>query len=136
MDKGSLVIDCSLIVKWFCIEDHSDFALSFLKEAEGGTIKLFAPSIILIEFANVLRKQGRLKSITNEKCINFLIKFIEICKAKIIHLINQEEFILEIFDLASQNNLSYYDGEYLYLAKMLKVDLITFDKNLKKAFNK
>ena len=34
-----------------------------------------------------------------------------------------------------QNNpkkISYYDAEYLYLSKMLNLELLTFDKDLKK----
>ena len=135
MKKESFVIDCSAITKWFLVEEHSESALYFLQKTEKREINLYAPRIILIEFANVMAKQARIKSVPDEKCIKYLTTFLEMCKSKIINIINQEIFILEILDLSIKNKISYFDAEYLYLSKKLKYDLITFDKYLKKAAN-
>ena len=40
-----------------------------------------------------------------------------------------------IFNIASENNLSYYDASYLELSRRYNLPLKTFDKNLIKAIN-
>ena len=40
-----------------------------------------------------------------------------------------------IFNMASENNLSYYDASYLELSRRYNLPLKTFDKNLIKAIN-
>lgn len=136
MGKENFVVDCSTIIKWFLIEEDSESALYFLQKSEKRELDLYAPKIIFIEFANVMAKQVRIKSVPEEKCIKYLITFLEMCKNKIVKIINQEISILEILDLSIKRKTSYYDAEYLYLSEKLKCELITFDNRLKKAANR
>lgn len=41
------VIDASVAVKWFSVEDMSEKAREIFKKAEVGNIELFAPNLIL-----------------------------------------------------------------------------------------
>ena len=132
----SYVIDCNVAIKWFLIkEDSSEEALSFLIKATAREILLFAPTILAIEFANVLTKHNKQKSLDQIKCKKHFDQFKKVCDQKVITLITIDDKE-EMFKLALDETISYYDAEYLYLSKKLKFPLISYDKKLKKIATK
>lgn len=132
--RASYVIDCSAVVKWFLIEEeNAGNAVRFLEKATEREFLLFAPSILIIEFANVLSKCNKSKLMKIDKCKKHFNVFINyICNEKIINLISLQNNIDEILSLALVERISYFDAEYLYLSKKLKIDLITYDRQLKR----
>ena len=133
MENKSYVVDCNFVLKWFFAdEEDSTISADFLTHAKEGRINLYAPSLICIEFSNVLTKYHRKGDIPLNKCLLFNRDFLELYKKDIPKLIDLNIFRAEILDLALARKTSYYDAEYLYLAKMLNAELLTFDKELKK----
>ena len=50
-----IVVDASIAVKWFNLEEYSDIADSMKEAHIKGDIKLIAPSLMIFEVANTLR---------------------------------------------------------------------------------
>ena len=130
------VIDCNVLIKWFFEEKDSNEAEFFYKEAKDGKIKLYSPSIVELEFLGVLTRLGRSKNIENRYLENYFDYFIELCENKMINLVSLKNKRNEILKMSLERKIRYFDAEYLYLSKMLDIELITFDKDLKKKQSK
>ncbi len=133
MESKSYVIDCNFVLKWFFSdEEDSNTTMDFLTSAKEKKLNLYSPYLICIEFSNVLTKYYRKGNIPLNKCLIFNRDFQELYKKGIPKLVDLNSFRNEILDLALSKKNSYYDAEYLFLAKMLNAELLTFDKELKK----
>jgi len=130
------VIDCNVIVKWFFDEEDSDKVEFLYKEAKSGEIKLYAPEIIELEFLGVLTKLFTAKKTEKPFSRRSFLYFLEACEDKVINLISLVSKRKEIFEVALDKKIKYFDAEYLYLAKMLNAQLLTFDEDLKKKQSK
>lgn len=126
------VVDCSLVTKWYFKEQYADAALLVLERAKEKKIFLYSPEIILIEFANVLTKKNKTKTLSNNECLQSYASFLDTCSLKILNIISLNEHRIEVLDLALTEKLSYFDAEYLYLSKKLGIGLMTYDHYLKK----
>ena len=52
---GVLVLDASVVVKWFTKEEDKDLAIEYRDQFLTGEIDIALPDLILYELANVLR---------------------------------------------------------------------------------
>ena len=139
MEKGteSYVIDCNVAIKWFRLkEEHSEQALFLFEKAAKKELTLYSPAIIVTEFLNVLTKLNKIYSISIIEINKYFESFQTSCNQRIINLIYQRDNRDKILNLALTKKLSYYDAEYLYLSKELKLELITYDKHLKRLANR
>lgn len=130
------VIDCNVIVKWFIPEKDSDIISKLLEKATNKEIDLYAPTIILIEFVNVLTRHHGKSLLTENECTRAFIALTKIIKERVINTISLSTEQVEVLSLALESKLNYYDAEYLYLSRKLKLELITYDKDLKKVANR
>lgn len=135
-DGESFVVDCNVVVKWYFLEEHSESTKYLLESAVKKEIELYTPGVIIYEFANVLTKYNRQKIFSTSEFKDYYDAFIESCEMGIITIIPLDNERNNVLDLAFLKKISYYDAEYLYLAKKLKLSLITFDKHLKKIANR
>lgn len=119
-----IVIDASVLVKWYVQETHSGKAIRLRDRHVNGEIELAAPFLIFYETLNALKYTGlfstkELKEIALS-IRNYGIKLFAPEKKAI-------EFALE----AAQNHkLTIYDGSYLGLAMSLGAEFITADQKL------
>lgn len=115
------VIDASALIG---ITEGSAPALSLYRRLVRGEIELVAPEFLLVEFANVM-KIGK-KAAVGEVIgiINRLkgsgIRFVRI-GADEVENVTKESF---------EGGLTIYDAIYVYLARKLKMKLITEDKRI------
>ena len=130
------VIDCNVIIKWFFNEEDSSQVDSLYDRAKSREIELFAPSILELEFLGILTKLRRSKNMKRSILENSFSYFLDVCQDKIINLVSMANRRREVFLMSLDNNINYFDAEYLYLSKILNAELITFDKNLKKKQSK
>ena len=130
------VIDCNVIIKWFFNEEDSSQVDSLYDRAKSGEIELFAPSILELEFLGILTKLRRSKNMKRSILENSFSYFLDVCQDKIINLVSIANKRREVFLMSLDNNINYFDAEYLYLSKILNAELITFDKDLKKKQSK
>ena len=130
------VIDCNVIIKWFFDEEDSSQVDSLYDKAKSGEIELFAPSILELEFLGILTKLFRSKIMKKSILENSFSYFLEARQDKIINLVSLANKREEVFLMSLDNNIKYFDAEYLYLSQILNAELITFDKKLKKKQSK
>jgi len=85
------------------------------------------PDLIFYEIGSYLRKYKEIKKVSNNEIKEMIELFNYIIgKAKIEGV----RLNYEILDLSIEENLSYYDAVYLYLAKKHNLILISDDKDL------
>jgi predicted nucleic acid-binding protein len=117
-----LVIDSSVVIKWFVPEVHSADALRYLDP----DLERDAPELLLAEVANILWKKvgrGELTAVQAEKIAQ------DVSQADInIHPLGpQFEHGLRI---ALATGRSAYDSIYLVLADSLSTRVVTADRRL------
>jgi predicted nucleic acid-binding protein len=122
----NLIIDASVLIKFFVPEVLSAKAEQLLARVEEGSVKLFAPDLIYAEAGNTLWKKRRLKELTQSevgKITDLIISIplkIEASKAL---------FPLAI-DIAITYEVTVYDALYLSMAKVYETQMMTADRKL------
>jgi len=128
MEKQTLILDASVIVKWFLSEQLTDKAIILKKKYLSEEINIIVPELLFIEVVNALRyknnNEEKLVEISNLLFdINFKVERISnslLNKA----IINSKKF-----------DITIYDSIYISLAQIHGVDLITSDSELFKIPN-
>lgn len=117
-----LVIDTSVVIKWFIEEkDSAKAALLKDKHINGKTI-LIAPDLLAYEAANVLIFSKIFSPVEINRCLEDLY-------ALEIDFISPSIDLLSIAaEFAIHKHLSIYDASYLALAKELDIRLVTADE--------
>lgn len=119
-----LVIDASVVIKWFIEEKDSAKALLLKDNHINGKTILIAPDLLIYEVANVLLFSKIFTPLEIKGCLQDLYELE-------IDLINPSiDFVLSAIELAFSKQISIYDASYLALAKELDTKLITADKKL------
>lgn len=119
-----VVLDASIVLKWFRQETDSDKALKFRKDHIAGINQIVCPALVHYELFNVLITKRNLS-------MDDILGVLEELKRLQIALYFPNE--MEIRDaaiIALEKEISFYDATYVALANALKTDLITADKKL------
>lgn len=120
-----LVIDTSVLVKWFLTDEElAGRAKSLLRAALEGTVTLFFPLLAHIEFGNVLKTQ---KSVSLEQKILYLS---DLFALPVEILEYNQATAIEALRLCHEYDLSYYDASFVALARVGNYDFITADRSL------
>ncbi len=128
MERQEIVVDASVVVKWFLIEEFSSEALRLRNDYVRGIITIAAPSLLEYEVLNALRYSG----------VYTIEELKEICTAlnkygfKIYEL--EDRLKKDIVEIAQKNGITIYDASYIALAKQLNTILYTADLELIKKF--
>lgn len=115
-----VVLDTSVVVKWFAQEKNSDKAATLLNEIVKSKLHPILPEIILAEIANALRYNKNFQKEETEEIIN---KFLQLE----VSFVPIEKIIQETIATAYQLNLAIYDTLFVTLAEQLDIVLITAD---------
>lgn len=119
-----LVIDSSVVIKWFIDEEGKEKALNILNNILDCKLTAAIPRIIYFETGNVLLSN---KISSEEKVRKFKI----ILEKTLTDMYDFDYADWpQIIKLAGSYSLSFYDCCYVYLAKKLNTYLITADKKL------
>ena len=122
----NLVIDASVLIKFYVPEILSDRAGRLLANVEKKDIDLLAPDLIYPEAGNILWKKQRLKELTRSE--------LEEITDAILSLPLKIEALKSLLPLAVGIAIAYgmtvYDASYLSLAKVYETTLITADRRL------
>jgi len=128
----NLVIDASVLIKFYVPEILSDRAERLLDRVEQKEIDLVAPDLIYPEAGNILWKKQRLKELTRPEveeitdAILLLPLRIEVSKSLLP---------LSVV-MAFAYGMAVYDALYLSLAKVYETTMITADRKLVEALAK
>jgi predicted nucleic acid-binding protein len=123
---AAIVVDASVVAKWYVPEEHSDSALTLLA---GGSL-LHAPQLLVAEFANVLARLVRRATISAEEALRWTLEMSD----QDINLHSLESLRLAATTLALAANHPAYDCFYLALALNLDGQCVTADRRFYEAF--
>ena len=119
----SVVVDSSVVVAALVdTGDNGAWAEKILKQDD-----LYAPELLRVEAANVLRRLERAKEITEQEANAAFEDLMELD----VELHAFEAFSERVWDL--RHNVTSYDGWYVALAEALDLPLATLDTRLVKA---
>ena len=128
----NLVIDASVLIKFYVPEIHSDRAERLLAKVEKKDVGLLAPDLIYPEAGNTLWKKQHLKELTR-------FEVGEIADAIItlpLKIEPSRPLILLAMDISIIYGITVYDAIYVSLAKVYETTLITADRKLVDALSR
>jgi len=119
-----MVLDASVILKWFMEERESDKA-NILREGHvAGKFTITVPDILIYEVGNALRYEPE-----------FSFKEVNLCLGQLYELnLNIIAPLPDLTDLiteiAYQKDITFYDASYIALAQELDFQYVTADEKL------
>jgi predicted nucleic acid-binding protein len=122
----NLVIDASVLIKFYVPEVLFDRAERLLAKVEKGDIELSAPDLIYPEVGNILWKKQRLKEITHsevEEITDAILSFPLKIEAS-------KPLLPLALDIAIACGITVYDAIYVSLAKVYETAMMTADRKL------
>jgi len=120
----TLVVDASVVAKWFIPEADSDKAVKLRNRHIEGSLNLMAPDLLLYEIANALvyHPEIRDEDIREDMEALFTVD---------IELVSpSSELMASITERARRGDISVYDSSYLVLAEIVATNLVTADKRM------
>jgi predicted nucleic acid-binding protein len=120
-----VVVDASVVVKWFLIEEFREQAIRLRDDYIEGKIELISPAVMPFEVLNAIRysskgiKKDQLEGV-GKSLLHYGIK----------QLLFNEERLQETTEIAIKDDITIYDAAYIALAKMKQTNLYTADKQL------
>jgi len=122
-DKA-IVIDASIAVKWFNLEEYSDEADRLRSRHLKGEVTLNAPVLMVFEVANALRHSP-----------DFGVQDVKDAIADLLDLqislrFPEKEWMEDAVETAFNYAISVYDACYLSLSRFLNVPAFTADEKL------
>jgi predicted nucleic acid-binding protein len=121
---AEIVIDASVLVKWYVQESDSDKALLLRDMHVNGEVQLAAPVLILYESLNALKYSGLFSGKEIKDVALSILNY-----GIVLYAPDRKTTELTI-DAAEKNNITAYDGSYLGLASSLDSEFITADQKL------
>ncbi len=123
-EKVIIVVDASVIVKWFVDEDYTKHALKMMEDYIRGTIDIWSTQLMPFEVLNALRYNQELGQEEIDRAASALSRF----KIALYPILD------ELADLSVQyafkHGLTIYDGSYLALSKAFDKELYTADERM------
>ncbi len=116
------IVDASVVAKWFIEEEHSEAALSILKEKN----RLHAPDFLLLEMDSIICKWTRRGVVTREEALELR----DALRRYPIQHHSFTSFLDSAFAIANQTGQSIYDCLYVALAALVKGRMVTADRRL------
>jgi len=124
MASEKVVVDASVVAKWFLDEVYSDKSLQLRDEYISGRIRLLTPSLMPFEVLNVLRSS---RVYAKEELIG-VVRSLELYGIDLWTLRN--EYGSRVAKVAIELDLSVYDASYVALAEIAKASLVTADEEI------
>ncbi|HWA50577.1 MAG TPA: type II toxin-antitoxin system VapC family toxin, partial [Dongiaceae bacterium] len=121
----SLVVDASVVIKWFIDEPLHDYARQLLKGSES----LYAPDLLLAEVGNIIWKKVIRGEIGEEQAR----KIAQSLRDLPLTLQSSDALIERALQIALSIKHPVYDCLYLACAEALGSTLVTADERLGKA---
>ena len=124
-----LVLDTSVIAKWFVEEENSDIALKIRKEFHDGAHEISIPDLLLYELSNALR-YNKFSSDVITKAVDSLLDM------NLSIVIPSRTLLSDAIELAHKFDITVYDSIYVALALQSNGIFITADDKLYRKIKK
>jgi predicted nucleic acid-binding protein len=119
-----LVLDTSVIGKWFKEETNSKIALKIREEFYQGKHEIVIPDLVLYELSNALRYDKKFNEELAYTSIDSLIDM------ELNIVLPTEEIIKNAISLALKYDVTVYDAIFLSLSQIIDATFITADEKL------
>jgi predicted nucleic acid-binding protein len=129
MDK--IVVDSSVVIKWFVIEPLSAEARRILDKYQTGTLALHAPDLINAEIGNIVWKKHRFQGLAAEDAQQIIGAF----RRLTFVLTPTAELLDEAYHLAVAHERTVYDALYIALSVREQCLYVTADEKLVNALS-
>jgi predicted nucleic acid-binding protein len=121
MAHETLVIDASVVVKWYCDEEDTDIALKIKERFFENKCKLTAPNLLIYEVANTVRF---VKMFSAEERIGILDDLYSI---GFEFIYPDEKMMASALSMAVKYETTVYDAVYFALAREKGCAYVTAD---------
>lgn len=121
-----LVIDSSVVAKWFFQETLTDQALAVRRDWESASVDLIAPDLMMVEVSNIVWNKQRTRLITEMEGASAIDNLL----ALDIPTMSSLSLLPSAYRLASDYDQTIYNALYLALAVTLEASLLTADLRL------
>jgi predicted nucleic acid-binding protein len=124
MAAETVVIDASVIAKWFLEEVYSTNALLLRDKYIAGEIELASPCIMPFEVLNALRYSG----IYSKDALVNVVRSLDRYGIELWDLIGT--YGQRVVEVAMELDMSVYDASYVALAEIANAKLVTADEEI------
>lgn len=126
MEGGKkVVLDASLVVKWFSQEEGSEIAVRARDRHISGEIVIVAPDLLVYEVANALTFSPDFENADVKRAVKDIFDME-------LDLICPDEALMDrAVEYAFDGEMTVYDGCYVSLAELLGLELFTADRKLR-----
>ncbi len=127
MNRIRIVVDSSVMVKWFIPETYSEEALKLLEDHLHSYTEIVIPSFAFLEFCNAMRKYFIRGIVSKQRAAEAysLLNEIELHSISITR-----DMVKKALEYALETHVTLYDAYYIVLAKNLKTVFYTADEKL------
>ena len=129
MEKEALVLDASVIVKWFCEEEYTDIALRIRDRFFVGELTVVVPELMFYEVSNAIRYnevmsiEEKLELVDDLFSMDFDV------------VTSNKEILSEAMKSALDTDTTIYDSVYLAVGRFRRCNFITADKVFRDKIN-
>lgn len=124
--SNTLILDSSVIAKWFFPESGSEKALEIKEKFTANTISIAIPVLLYYEINNILRTAVKTFRIETNEATEVYNAFLTLN----FIAYSSEALMEKTLDLAIKFDISSYDASYIALAEYLHVPFVTADDKL------
>jgi predicted nucleic acid-binding protein len=122
----NLVIDASVLIKFYVPEILSDKAEELLTGVEHGDVMFLAPDLIYPEVGNILWKKQRMKELTRSEAEEITDAIVSLPLK-----IKASKLLLPLaIDIGIAYKITIYDALYLSMARIYEIKMMTADRKL------
>ena len=123
MERGSMILDASVVAKWFLDEEGTEKALEIREKYFQDEFDISVPDLLIYEIANTL-KYSNFSSSEIDRAISTIYSMD-------LFLVDPSQLIMRrASEIALNKDVSIYDATYVALAHRLSTKLITADEPL------
>ena len=124
-----LVVDSSVVIKWFVVEPYTTEALSIYQDYQSGRFTLIAPDFLNAEIGNIVWKKLNRQALSANEAQEVIEDFREIT----FQLISTAELLEDAYNLAVKYQRTVYDMLYVALSLREQCSFVTADEKLANA---
>ena len=124
MDK--VVVDSSVVIKWFVTEPHSAEAHRVLAEYQAGALNFLAPDLLYAEMGNIVWKKHRFQGVATADAQLIIDNF----RALTFTVTATVVLLEDAYRLAVRHQRTVYDSLYVALSVREACRMVTADQKL------
>lgn len=126
MKTSGVILDSSVIAKWFFPEEHSKEALRIKDDFASNAITVSVPLLLYYEINNLLKTATKSFRIPASDALSVYEAFLKLD----FIVYSSEDLMTKALKKAIEFDISSYDASYIVLADYLEKPLYTADQKL------